>query len=191
MAGRKSGAGDQRNQPGQNKHRRPLHLPGLPTNSAALILDNATEIDIYALQRLMQCRRLFHHKLALILGARIEAPGAINDLVSRMIGTVIPSEEVQPKVELKSLKKNEVLSHVFRHLLVQHTDGFPAGMAKEGIQHIRESFWEKTGGNWHMIVNIERRMRDILRGDPDRTLTIERWESIIGKALEQPATVPA
>ncbi len=34
-------------------------------------------------------------------------------------------------------------------------------------------------------------MRDILRGDSDRTLTVERWERIIGKALEQPATVPA
>ena len=119
------------------------------------------------------------------------APGAINDLVSRTIGTVIPSEEVQPKVELKSLKKNEVLSHVFRHLLVQHTDSFPAGMAKETIQCIRESFWEETGGNWHMIGKIERRMRDMLRGDPDRTVTVERWERIIGKTLEQPATVPA
>ncbi len=139
----------------------------------------------------MQCRRLFHHTLALIVGARIEATGTINDRLSRTIGTVIPSEEVQPKVELKSLKKNEVLSHVFRHLLVHQTDGFPAGMAKAGIQRIRESFWEETGGNWHMIVKIERRMRDILRGDSDRTVTVERWESIIGKALEQPATVPA
>ena len=83
----------------------------------------------------------------------------------------------------------ETVSHVFRQLLVQHTDGFPASMAKEDIQRIRASFWEETGGNWHMIARIERRMRDMVRGTPDRTVTVERWESIIGKPLEQPATV--
>jgi hypothetical protein len=156
---------------------------------SAIILDNATEIDIYTLQRLMQCRRLFNHELALIFSARIEAPESINEKVSRTIGTVVPTEEVEPRVEIKPLTKNEVLSHIFRQMLIDHTDSFPKDMPKEVIKSIRDSFWEETKGNWHMIASIERRLRDLLRGAPNRTLTLARWETVIRKTLTMPAAI--
>lgn len=151
----------------------------------ALLFDNAHNLDIFALQKLMAVRRYKRHELALIFCAPTEQQGQINETLARLMGTVIDDLEREQKVELEPMTREETMGKVLLGLLAHHKVTFSPSLTNAVVAQMRRMFADETNGDWTAIAVRERRMKDFLGPNKGvvRFLTKELWEKIMGKAL--------
>jgi hypothetical protein len=157
----------------------------LRLNIVGIIVDSAHHFDVYTMQRLMDIRRLLKHQLALILSARIERSGGINEQLSTVMNVVIDPDEVEDGIELKPLTREETCGKVLIAILKGLNVDFAPSLTIREVAMMRNAFWNETLGDWHTIAKRQRRLKDLVgpnRGQR-RFLTRDVFEAVMGKPL--------
>ena len=156
---------------------------------AALVIDNASLLDVTTVQRILDVRRLLGHRLALIFCTRIEREGTINASLANVLDVTLNNreqtaagsiDEVEQSIELKPTSEAETRGAVLKQLLSALNIDFAPDLNTRDIAATRAMFWSQTLGTWDMIAKLERRLRDLVGSSKGRRrfLTrelIERW----------------
>ena len=125
------------------------------------------------------------HELALILSARIERSEGINEQLSTVMNVVIDPDDVEDRIELKPLTREETRGKLLIAILKALNVDFAPSLTTREVAVMRNVFWNETLGDWHAIAKRQRRLKDLVgpnRGQR-RFLTRDVFEAGMGKPL--------